>query len=192
MPHPYTKGQSNSEHTALESCLGTIWLPASSLLLAHCTSYAKSHFCRQKENWHQIIAFLILPVPRPAKTVLVLVPDVVRHSKQLISCVPQNWSDRAQMSASSEQIPQVQSPFPRLQTRSRSSASLQMLNSLTMCLTMPRQVWQKETWALQSHKHCLQGCRTWRIKCNGLIFPSSWLIKILSTLFRIQSSVIVQ
>lgn len=37
----------------------------------------------------KLIAFLILLVPLPTETVLVLVPDLVRPSKQFISYVPQ-------------------------------------------------------------------------------------------------------
>lgn len=107
-----------------------------------------------------------------------------------------NWSDGLQMSASNEQISQVQITFPSLKTRSTFSGSVRILDSLATRLRMQTQMWQKETSALQNHDHApatagAQGLEE-GLNCNGLIFPSYCLIKIFSTLFRIQNWAIVQ
>lgn len=196
MPCSYTKGQSNSEHTTLETCLVTVWLPANILLLAHCTSYAKNHFCRQKENWHQINSFL-----NPSSA------TANKHSPGFSSRFSEafqtiyflrategSWSDRPQRSASNEQI--TQSPFSRLKRRSMCSASLQILQILSCAWECQDRCDQRrlEHCRITTTHQLLAGVQDLegRPNCYGLIIPSSCLIKILSTLFRIQSSVTVQ
>lgn len=137
------------------------------MLLAHCTSYAKSHFCRQKENWHQIHCFLN---PSSATASKDSPGFSTRFSEAFqtiyfLCATEGKWSDRPQMSASNEQITQVQSPFLRLKTRSTCSASLQILDSLT---TVPENaktdVTKRDLSTAESQPHTsyLQGCRTWR------------------------------
>lgn len=128
-PNSYSEGQSNSEHTTLETYLVTIWLPDKRLLLAHCTSYAKNHLCRQKENWHKIHCFLN-PSGATANNDSPVFSSRFSEAFQTIYflCATEgNWSDRPQMSASNGQTTEVQSPLPRLKTRSTCSASLQTL-----------------------------------------------------------------
>lgn len=156
------------------------------------TSYAKSHFCRKKENWHQIIAFLILLVPLPTETVLVLVPDLVRPSKQFISYVPQKAAGVTDHRVVQEMNKSLRSKAPCPGSKQTCSASLQMLNSLTTVLGNAKtDVTKGDLGTAESLPHT-RDAGFGGSNCNGLIFPNSCLIKILSTLFRIQSSVIVQ
>lgn len=99
----------------LETYLLTIWHSGNSLLMAHCTSYAKNCFCRQEENQGtKFIAFLIDLLTLPTKTVLLLVPDLARFSKQLISYGPQKATgvtDCRWVQATSKSV-RSKSPFP--------------------------------------------------------------------------------
>lgn len=170
---------------------------ANSLLLAHCTSCAKNHFCRQKENWHQFHSFLN-PSSATANKDSPGFSSRFSEAFQTIyflRATEGSWSDRPQRSASNEQI--TQSPFPRLKTRSMCSAPLQILQILSCAWECQDRCDQRRL------EHCrittthqllagVQDLEEHRPNCCGLIIPSSCLIKILSTLFRIQSSVTVQ
>lgn len=164
----------------LENYLLTIWHSANSLLMAHCTSYAKNHFCRQEENQGtRFIALLIHLLTLPTKTVLLLVPDLVRffQTTYFLCATESNWSDRLQMSTSSEQISQVQSTFPSLKTRSTFLDPCRYWTCWQLCPRMQIQMWQKDTSALQNHDHApatawAQGLEE-GLNCNGLTAPAT-------------------
>lgn len=179
----------------LETYLLAIWHSANSLLMAHCTSYVKNHFFRQEENkGTKFIAFINPSIDTANKDSPAF---STRFSKlfqttYFLCATEGNWSDELQMSASNEQISQVQStskqdpPFPD---------PCRYWTCWQLYLRMQIQMWQPNS-VLQNHNHApatagVQGFEEGP-NCNGLIFPSYCLIKIFSTLFRIQNWVIVQ
>lgn len=140
----------------------------------------------KKKIGTKLIAFLILLVPLPTKAVLVLVPDLVRLSKQFISYVPQKatgvtdvrwmckqWANHSgkghfkntaegEFPANSHKFTQIQSPFL---AQNKIHVFLQILDSLT---TVPEDaktgVTKGDLSPAESRPHTsyLQGCRTWR------------------------------
>lgn len=109
----------------------------------------------------KFIAFLILLVPLPTMTVLFLVPDLVRPSKQFISCVPQKATgvtDRRWVQAMGKPL-RSKAPFPGSKQDPRVLHPCRHCNHWQLGLRMPRLMWQKETWALQNHNSTPATCK---------------------------------